>query len=301
MLRSALDQLTSAASSSRARQVLEIPVNNVDPDPDQPRKTFEDLDTLTASIAVLGIKQPLLVRNHSEERDRYVLIAGERRLRAARQAGLQTVPCLLETGDSVEPGELVITQLTENLQRKDVAILETAQALEKALETTGMTKGELARALGKGPSFVSKHLALLKAAGPARQALKEGLLISTETYRQFSALPEARQRDLLKEARLRGEPIARSQVEGLPSRRNDARSPQSPGGKAQSAQAGGRKGQSKKPRRNAKTTETTETSFNFRFSADQVRRIIQRFNVEPPSDPSRLKPKLLELLVDEAS
>ena len=121
MFRSALDQLASAASSSQARQVLEISVDDVDPDPDQPRKTFEDLETLTASIAVIGIKQPLLVRAHPKERGRYRLIAGERRLRAARKVGLETVPCLVETGEAETPGQLVVTQLSENDLRQTIA------------------------------------------------------------------------------------------------------------------------------------------------------------------------------------
>jgi len=279
MFRSTLDQLTSAAKSSKARQVLEVPVDAVDADPDQPRKTFEDLEDLTASIAAIGIKQPLLVRAHPSDRGRYLLIAGERRLRSARLAGLPSVPCLVETGDAETPGQLVITQLTENLQRKEVPILETAQALARALEATGLSKGDLARALGKKASFVSKHLALLSAEGPAQEALEEGLLLSTETFRLFSGLTIAGQRNLLTQARLNQEPIARGQVERDP-KSSDKPEPETP------------QGSPTKPR----AESAAEGSFHLKLDAEQVRAIIRRFGLEAPKELSDLKPTLLELL-----
>ena len=280
MFRSTLDQLASAAQSSQARQVLEIGVDAIDPDPDQPRKTFEDLEDLTASIVAIGIKQPLLVRAHPDQRERYCLIAGERRLRCAKQAGLETVPCLVETGDAEAPGQLVITQLTENLQRRDVPVLETAHAIERALKRTELSKGDLARALGKKSSFVSKHLALLKAEGPAQEALEESLLLSTETYRLFSRLTVAQQRDLLRQARLSQEPIARSQVEDTPAR----------AGKASSET---RKEKRRKPQ---VKVQTNGASFNLRLTADQLRQVIQRFGMEPSENSAELKPMLLNLL-----
>lgn len=278
MIRSTLDQLASAARSSKTRQVLEIPVDAVDPDPDQPRKTFEDLDDLKASIVAIGIQQPLLVRPHPEERERYLVVAGERRLRAAKKAGLLTVPCLIETRNAEDPGRRLITQLTENLQRKDVPILETAQALERALEASELSKADLARALGKRPTFVSKHLALLKMDGPAKEALEEGLLLSTETARMFAALTPAKQRILLTQARLQHEPIARSQVEGPTTRLSRARR-EAPKRRAQNL--GGK---------------TDEARVNLKLSATQVRRIIRRFEAEPPAEISELKPALLSLL-----
>ncbi|MCP3993524.1 MAG: ParB/RepB/Spo0J family partition protein [bacterium] len=287
MIRSTLDQLTSAARSSKARQVLEISVDAVDPDPDQPRKTFEDLDDLKASIVAIGIKQPLLVRAHPQEPKRYLLIAGERRLRAARLAGLLTVPCLVETRD-VDPGKLLLTQLTENLQRKDVAILETANALRRALEASKLSKGDLARALGKNASFVSKHLALLKAGGPAREALEEGLLLSAETYRQFATLSEASQRNLLTQARLNGEPISRSQVKTALQGKAESAPP-----KVGKARPEARKAAGKRPP--AKANPGT-VRFSFRLSADQVRQIIRRFEAEPPTELAELKPALMNLL-----
>ena len=279
MIRSTLDQLTSAARSSRARQVLEIAIDDVEPDPEQPRKTFQGLEELRASIVAIGIKQPLLVRPHPTQSGRYMLIAGERRHRAARLAGLLKVPCLLDTDDAEDPGRRMITQLTENLQREDAPILETARAIECALKTSGLSKGELARALGKKPSFVSKHLALLKAEGPAQEGLREGLLLSTETFRLFSGLPEPRQQSLLRGARLSGQPIARSLVE---------RSPQG-AGKAQRQE----RARSPEPRAKRKAPERKLT---LSLSVGQARAILERFGVDPPQELAQLKAALVELV-----
>ena len=95
-MRSMLDQLRSAAGASGGRQEVSIAVEAIERDPDQPRKTFERIDELAASIREIGIKQPLLVRVHPEDGGRFMLVAGERRYRAAREAGLEEVPCLVE-------------------------------------------------------------------------------------------------------------------------------------------------------------------------------------------------------------
>ncbi|MCP3963587.1 MAG: ParB/RepB/Spo0J family partition protein [bacterium] len=272
MLRSLIDQLSTAAESSSIRQVLQLPVEAIDPDPEQPRKTFEDLGDLTASIRAIGIKQPLLVRPRSEQPDRYLLIAGERRLRAATSAGLSSVPCLIDTEDAEDPGRRLITQLSENLQREDLPILEAARAIERALDISGLSKGELANLIGKNRAFISKHLALLKAEGAALEALEEGLLVSTETFRLFKGLPPENQRTLLGKARSSGQPIARAQADKP----------------ASSSQA--------KDVRERRTAEPDEAMIHFKLSPDEVRRIIERFGVEPPSNASELKPFLRSLL-----
>ena len=269
---SMLDQLTSAASSSEIRQVVSVAIAAIEPDPHQPRKTFEGIAGLAASIQAIGIKQPLLVRSHPEDPGRYLLVAGERRLRAAQRAGLETVPCLIETSDAEDTGQLLITQLSENLQRQGVPILETAHALQQVLSASGLSKQELAKALGKKPSFVSKHLALLKAEGPAREALEEGLILSTETFRLFAVLPVPRQRILLAQARKARQPIARSQVD------------QTRPGNRKGVEGGSAK------------TEAGEASFSLKLSADQLRTIIGRFEVKPPAERSQLKTMLFDLL-----
>ena len=281
MLRSLIDQLHTAAADAGTRQVLMVAVDALDGDPDQPRKTFDNLEEFTASIRAIGVQQPLLVRQDPKDAERFIVIAGERRLKCAHRAGLAAVPCLLETGDEAkDPGRVLISQLTENLQRSDMPILETARALEQALQLTGLNKAALAAMLGKQRSFVSKHLALLKTAGPTRDALEEGLLKSSETSRLFAALPETRQRNLLREARLSGQPIARGQVET---------------GGPQASKATGKSGKegakAHRPR-----SKTSDASFRLRLRADQIRRIIHRFDEEPPNEPSELKPTLLKLL-----
>ena len=273
-----LDQLAAAAGSSEIQQVLSIAVAAIDPDPDQPRKTFEGLDGLAASIQAIGIKQPLLVRHHPDQPGHYVLVAGERRFRAAQRAGLEVVPCLIETSGTKEPAQLLLIQLIENLQRQDVSILETALALQQALEVSRLSKQALAKALGKRPSFVSKHLALLKAEGPARDALEEGLILSTETFRLFAVLPVPRQRSLLGQARKARQPIARGQV--------DKTHPET---RKEGVEGGWAK------------TEAGEPCFSLKLSADQLRTLIGRFDVEPPTDRSQLRTTLLDLLRDSRS
>ncbi len=255
-----LDQLTAAATAAAVdagtRQVLEIPLDRLEPDPGQPRRTFEDLGDLAASLQALGVQQPLLVRRHPGGGDRYLVVAGERRLRAAKQASLERVPCLVQEAD--DPGRRLVVQLTENLQRADVPVLEVAGALRRALEILDCSKSELARMLGKSPAFVSKHLALLKAEGSGREALEEGRIQSPETFREFAHLPEERQMQLLDQAREDEQPITRGDVEG-----DDHAAP---------------------------------AHFTVKLTAEQLATILRRFGVEPPAEPSRLVPALLRLL-----
>lgn len=117
----------------------------------------ESLNELAASIRANGLLQPILV-TPTDETDRYFLIAGERRVLAAELAGLDEVPALIRTGT---PGELATMQAVENLQRKDLAVLDLAEGL-RALRPAYKTSKELAKALGKSAAWVSKHLALNK-------------------------------------------------------------------------------------------------------------------------------------------
>jgi ParB family chromosome partitioning protein len=150
---------SSDSSASRAAgHPLELPIDAVHPNPYQPRQQFsdEEIANLAASIRESGILQPLVVRKESD--DRYTLIAGERRLRAARKAGLQTVPVVQrETRDE----HLLIEALIENIQRDDLDALETAQAFRELIRQHGMTQAELSQRIGKPRSSVANYLRLL--------------------------------------------------------------------------------------------------------------------------------------------
>lgn len=140
------------------RQVLELPVDALSPNPNQPRRHFSQaaLEELAGSISQLGIMQPLTVRRSGQG---WELIAGERRWRAAKLAGLATVPCL-EVTASEEASSLMA--LVENLQRKDLDFWEEALALRQLVDSFHLSQEEIARRVGKSQSAVANKLRLLK-------------------------------------------------------------------------------------------------------------------------------------------
>lgn len=140
------------------RQVLELPVADIRPNPHQPRKTFaaEELAELALSISQVGVLQPLSVRREGAG---WELIAGERRLRAAKLAGLSRVPCLpVEADDDAS----ALLALVENLQRKDLDVWEEAAALRQLIDHHHLSQEEAARRVGKSQSAVANKLRLLK-------------------------------------------------------------------------------------------------------------------------------------------
>ena len=154
------------------RQVLELPTAALRPNPMQPRRVFDPsgLEELAASVRAEGILQPLTVRRTAEG---WELVAGERRLRAAKLAGLDTVPCLeTEAGDD----ESALLALMENLQREDLHYLEEASALSAFLRRSGMPQERAAEILGLSPSALSNKLRLLRLSPQCAQLLLEGNL-----------------------------------------------------------------------------------------------------------------------------
>ena len=171
-----------------SNRVLYLPVSDISPNPDQPRKYFsqEGLEELAASITQHGILQPLSVRRAAGG---YRLISGERRLRAARMAGLNEVPCIVVTADDTQSSLLA---LIENVQRRDLDFLEEAQALQALLKATGLSQETLARQLGKSQSAVANKLRLLKLSPTALQLLRQAGL--TERHgRALLRLPKEQQ------------------------------------------------------------------------------------------------------------
>ncbi len=143
-----------------------VPVTSIQPNPQQPRTAFdsEALESLCASIKQVGILQPLVVRRHG---DGYVLVAGERRWRAAQSAGLSEVPALVRPGDETSS---LTEALIENIQREDLTALEEAAAYQQLQEDFGLTHAEIAQRVGKSRAAVSNALRLLSLP-PAIQAL----------------------------------------------------------------------------------------------------------------------------------
>ncbi len=138
---------------------LEISVDNIELNPFQPRTRFDEqlLEELASSIRKLGIVQPLTVREI--DGDRYQLIAGERRLKAARMAGLKTIPAYLRTADDQAMLELA---LVENIQREDLDAIEIAISYQRLIEECNLTQEKLSERVGKQRSTVTNYLRLLK-------------------------------------------------------------------------------------------------------------------------------------------
>jgi len=148
-----VEALTASAGAPVGRMV---PIEQVDPNPSQPRQMMGDLTELIASIAEKGILEPLVVRQRG---DRYEIVAGERRYQAAVQAGLQELPVVLRDADDTEVIELA---LVENLQRKDLTAFEEADALQALASRCGYTHEDLARKLSKSRTSITESLSLAK-------------------------------------------------------------------------------------------------------------------------------------------
>ena len=153
-----------------AASIVAVPVARIRPNPHQPRKTFpeESLRELARSIEERGIIQPILAEQ--QEDGDYLIVAGERRWRAAEMAGLSAVPVLPGTFTAEEKLEIA---LIENIQRQDLSPLEEAQAYEELLESTGLSQDELARRLGKSRPALANSLRLLKLPESVQQLVSE--------------------------------------------------------------------------------------------------------------------------------
>ena len=151
--------------SSRVRY---IPINDIRPNPQQPRRRFDQdgLRELSESIAAYGILQPLTVR---AQNGGYELVAGERRWRAARMAGLRQVPCLLAR---VDEEDAALLALIENLQRRDLDYMEEASAIARLLQRYGLSQQQAAEKLGRSQSAVANKLRLLRLEEPVVDALR---------------------------------------------------------------------------------------------------------------------------------
>ena len=164
---------TNSISGNSATGLKDIAVSSIDPNPNQPRVHFDEasLAELTASISAIGILQPSLVR--PEGTDRYQLIAGERRWRAASRAGLQMIPAIVRVTDDVSSVEQA---LVENLHRQDLTPLEEAAAYQQLLEDFNMTHEQVASKVGKSRSAITNALRLLGLPPSIQSLLADGRL-----------------------------------------------------------------------------------------------------------------------------
>lgn len=154
-------------------EVIEIPLEKIEPAPFQVRREFDDnaLSELAASIKEHGVMQPVVVRPLSE--DRYQLIIGERRWRACRQAGLENIPVVIRRVDDLASSEMM---LIENVQREDLNPLEEAQAYKRLLDEFKLTQEDVSRRVGKSRAFIANSLRLLHLPPDVRELLAKGSL-----------------------------------------------------------------------------------------------------------------------------
>jgi len=155
-----------------AGEIIQVDPRDIEPDPNQPRQTFDDekIEELAGSLREHGIIQPLVVRMVGSV---YRLVAGERRLRAALKAGLETVPVVVKEMDDREAMEV---SLVENLQREELGPLEQAAAFQRLMEEFGLTQDEIAKRVGKSRPDVANTLRLLRLEPEVKELLASGAL-----------------------------------------------------------------------------------------------------------------------------
>jgi ParB family chromosome partitioning protein len=163
-----------------------IPIDKIDPNPEQPRTEFGDLTELTASIKEKGVLEPLLVKP-SKQTGRWMIIAGERRYRAARAAGLTELPCVEMEADEGTVAEIA---LIENMQRKDLTVWEEADGLLALCERFGYTHDEVARKVGKSRSTVTEALSIAGIPADVREICKRADVNAKSVLLQIVRQPD---------------------------------------------------------------------------------------------------------------
>ena len=160
---------TSEVKTQGSSNLNEIPIEQIEPNPDQPRREFDPtaLEELASSIQNMGIIAPITLRQVAP--DRYQIITGERRWRASQMAGLKTMPAYIRT---VEDENVMELALVENIQREDLNAIEIALAYEHLAETTGMTQEKISERVGKSRTAVTNYMRLLKLPAQIQMSLK---------------------------------------------------------------------------------------------------------------------------------
>ncbi len=191
------------------QRVLEIPIADIQPNPDQPRQDMdpESLGELVGSITRNGVLQPVIVR---QAEGGYQLIAGERRWRAAQQAGFNTIPAIVR---SVSDNESLELALVENIQRRDLNPMEQAHAYKELIERFGLTQEEAAERLGKKRSSIANTLRLLDLPQDIQDAVSRGTLSMGHARALLSLPNRGEQRRLA--ARVQRDELSVRQTERL--------------------------------------------------------------------------------------
>ncbi|MGI6721274.1 MAG: ParB/RepB/Spo0J family partition protein [Anaerovoracaceae bacterium] len=161
-------------TDSSSSKVTEINIDEIKPNANQPRKTFdpEKLADLSNSIKEHGVIQPVIVRSIGKG---YEIVAGERRWRAARQAGLKEIPCLVR---DLSEEQLALFAIIENMQREDLNPVEEAEGLQRMISTFGLTQEQVSKSVGKSRPYITNSIRLLKLEDEVKTLLSEGSISS---------------------------------------------------------------------------------------------------------------------------
>jgi len=178
-----------AAGTASIPAALSITLDRIDADPDQPRREFvpEDLDQLAASIRQLGVLQPIIVR-YVADRDRYVVMDGERRLRASRQAKMSSIPCVVNDRE-LTADRIMQLQLVANALRCDLSPLEAARAYQSLQVAWACSRKDLASQLNISESKLSRTMAILDLPGDQQQAIAIGNIAPTAAVQRARVKP----------------------------------------------------------------------------------------------------------------
>lgn len=217
----AIVSLLSPEGPARRQGVRMIPLDKIEPNPDQPRMEFDEaaLDELAASIREHGVLQPILVR--PREQGRYQLVAGERRWRASKRAGLESIPALIEEIDDDTALEIAII---ENLQREDLSPLEEAMLYERMVREHGYSIRRLAQKLGKDKGYLENRLRLADAPPEIKELVSVRKDTLSHAY-ELMKVEDPKRRRRLAEQVARGELSLvklRERIEGTRRRRTEA-------------------------------------------------------------------------------
>src|SRR5919205_739439 len=188
-----LSALLSDKPATTSEEMVEVDLDLIEPNNFQPRTNFDEerLEQLAQSIRANGIIQPLLVRRLSA--DKYQLVAGERRWRAAQRAGLHRVPCVVK---EIPEDKMLELALIENIQRQELNAIEEAQAYKRLIETLGLTQEMVAQRVGRDRTFITNYLRLLRLPEDIQQLLSEEKLTAGHARALLGVDDEEIQRNL---------------------------------------------------------------------------------------------------------
>lgn len=173
--------------ASKVGQLFELPLTIVQPDANQPRKTFKNIDSLAQSIKENGVIQPIIVTAKKDDGTHHI-IAGERRYLASKEAGLTTIPCIVRQEES--DANIVLLQLLENDQREGVSPFEEADALRDLIENKDVKKSNIAKVLGRDNSWISMRLKIADADENIRELSDKGIIEDVRTLYELKKFAE---------------------------------------------------------------------------------------------------------------